>query len=339
VTVESSPITKQNFEVQHIFTLFILKAMYRSQRTCCQLGKIRSSYLKSLVSGLLLSFWLLPVKCETTSQKNEFVLRLHLIRHGETESNSKNLVLGQTDSPLTQNGIQQSKAANRSMMKQSFWKRYASDLLRAENTARIILGLDGEDDESSSCDAKETLILDKRLRERAKGVREGRDKDLTYDEAYRLFREERFGHDGVNDNDDTNEEDLPLLETEEEVWFRVKDWIEELLDSAYNHYLQHDEYSSYDIFAVTHSGTLRILIEKMVGEQIPREKNLVKQERLAVPNTSTTIIEIYPRVNGQSRGGQPFPTRAAFHSDMKENSLEIKLITLTCIQHLEGVTK
>ena len=34
-----------------------------------------------------------------------FLIRLHLIRHGETHANVQNLVLGQGDSPLTENGV------------------------------------------------------------------------------------------------------------------------------------------------------------------------------------------------------------------------------------------
>ena len=34
-----------------------------------------------------------------------FLIRLHLIRHGETYANVQNLVLGQGDSPLTENGV------------------------------------------------------------------------------------------------------------------------------------------------------------------------------------------------------------------------------------------
>jgi len=42
---------------------------------------------------------------ESLLQFTPFILRLHLIRHGETIANVQNIVLGQGDSPLTDNGL------------------------------------------------------------------------------------------------------------------------------------------------------------------------------------------------------------------------------------------
>ena len=59
---------------------------------------------------------------------------------------------------------------------------------------------------------------------------------------------------------------------------------------------------SYDVFAVTHSGTLRIIIEKIVGKQLQLPPKVQREEtdkdgmqvgRLIVPNTSITTIEIF----------------------------------------------
>jgi bisphosphoglycerate-dependent phosphoglycerate mutase len=49
-------------------------------------------------------------------EENNFVFRLHLVRHGETEANRAEIVLGQIDSPLTNLGIQQARAAHRSIL-------------------------------------------------------------------------------------------------------------------------------------------------------------------------------------------------------------------------------
>ncbi|EED88436.1 phosphoglycerate mutase, partial [Thalassiosira pseudonana CCMP1335] len=110
------------------------------------------------------------------------LVRLHLIRHGETLANVQNIVLGQGDSPLTENGLQvaqlasQSDDINGNGRKLQYWRMYCSDLDRAHRTARIVLGL--EDDIN--------LVVDARLRELAKGAREGFLKSLTYEEAMEL---------------------------------------------------------------------------------------------------------------------------------------------------------
>jgi broad specificity phosphatase PhoE len=236
--------------------------------------------------------------------------------------------------PLTQQGIYQAKAANGILDKFPFWRYYTSDLKRCQKTAKLILGLEEEEEESEydgeSDDLKvihtpsyqvnnnsnndennqnqnqnnNVLILDERLRERAKGVREGRDKTLTYDEAFELYRLER----AANNEHDESMWKLPLLELENEVWERVQDWIEEIVQDAYRHHLKlgpisssNSNNSQYDVFAVTHSGTLRIMIERMVGKQLPKDvdreetdKDGVNIGRLSVPNTSITRIDIVP---------------------------------------------
>jgi broad specificity phosphatase PhoE len=159
--------------------------------------------------------------------------------------------------PLTQQGIYQAKAANGILDKFPFWRYYTSDLKRCQKTAKLILGLEEEESEydGESDDLKvihtpsyqvnnnnnndennhnhnqnnNVLILDERLRERAKGVREGRDKTLTYNEAFELYCLERAAN---NENDESMWK-LPLLELENEVWERVQDWIEEIVQDAY----------------------------------------------------------------------------------------------------------
>eukprot|EP00978_Attheya_sp_CCMP212_P045309 scaffold341596_cov28-Attheya_sp.AAC.1 len=56
---------------------------------------------------------------------------------------------------------------------------------------------------------------DERLRERAKGVREQRDKSLTYDEAMKLHLAE-VNHNNNNNNNNNNNGSMPLLESETE---------------------------------------------------------------------------------------------------------------------------
>ena len=255
--------------------------------------------------------------------------------------------------PLTQQGIYQAKLANRAIGNFPFWRFYASDLKRCQTTAAIILGLDALDEDDkiiSSCDVRHgsknngVLILDERLRERAKGVREGQDKGLSYDDAFEIFRREKYeaGERGEDESSWT----IPLLETEDEVFDRVNDWFEEIVHDAYEHYLENDgENSKYDIFAVTHSGTLRIIIERMVGDQLPKDvkreatdKDGIQVGRLKVPNTSITRIEITPHVDDKSTDKQQY-----LDIDVKKSGgggetilWKAKLLDLTSTLHLEA---
>jgi broad specificity phosphatase PhoE len=312
------------------------------------------------------------------------ILRLHMVRHGETEANKANFVLGQRESPLTEKGISQAAALGTfgRRRRQSFWRAYTSDYDRTLKTARLILGSAddeeereveascsndvgdgrsqkqgarsynrdaygaGEDsssseaatmtatsisssvgsDQSESPVAVPSVIQDKRLRERAKGVREGRPKTVTYDEAVKLHQLEN-GPDAP----------LPLLESDDDVWSRVKDWIDEVAAEACNIAAQDEDMQKSatsitdskgneyerstalmdremlgsvvdprnqkvqrkDVLVVSHSATIRTAVNRLVGDQLP--SNIVRgsggddgaaKGMLIVPNTSRTIVDI-----------------------------------------------
>lgn len=62
----------------------------------------------------------------------------YIVRHGETEFNTKQILSGHSDSPLTQNGINQAKEAANRLKDIHFDDVFSSDLLRARRTAEII---------------------------------------------------------------------------------------------------------------------------------------------------------------------------------------------------------
>ncbi len=240
------------------------------------------------------------------TNENSFIFRLHCVRHGETEGNRAGIVLGQIDSPLTRLGIQQAKAAHQSFGKdhKQFWRIFSSDLGRCIRTSNLILGLE-ENEGSGKEDKKECdrttlpFTLDKRLRERAKGVREGQNKYLTYDEAMEIYQKRKRKRECDGNKD---KQHVPLLENDDQVMDRVNIWLEETIRDAYSHYCSHDgcKMNGYDVLVISHSGTLRILIENLVGKQLPRDVDREKEGkggskvlagRLIIPNTSKTIIE------------------------------------------------
>ena len=66
------------------------------------------------------------------------MLKLYLVRHGETLWNQENKVLGRTDIPLNERGIAQARALGDKLRDISFDHIYTSPLQRAEETANCI---------------------------------------------------------------------------------------------------------------------------------------------------------------------------------------------------------
>lgn len=99
--------------------------------------------------------------------------RLLIVRHGQTDWNASGRFQGQTDIPLNPAGVQQSRALSRALARQLALEKpaaiYASDLLRAWQTAEII-------HQALPEDRRCPLIPEPRLREMRFGVWEG----LTY---------------------------------------------------------------------------------------------------------------------------------------------------------------
>lgn len=66
--------------------------------------------------------------------------KIYLVRHGQTQFNLEGRLQGQADSPLTEEGIRQSKALKKLIdsKKLNFKTAYASDLGRAVETLKLI---------------------------------------------------------------------------------------------------------------------------------------------------------------------------------------------------------
>lgn len=228
-------------------------------------------------------------------------VRLHLIRHGETEANVANIVLGQGDSPLTQNGLEvAARAASSDLINgrtRKYWRTYCSDLYRAHRTARIVLGIeDIRMNVIHPINSTVDLIVDHRLREVAKGAREGYAKTLSYEEALELRSRDASG--------EVKEMQIPLLESIDDAWQRVKVWIDSLVEDAIDDFNsltkeQRTEYKRetpkiYDVFALSHSALIRTMIHKMVDNELPSDFAKTREGSLSIPNLSLTLIEVRP---------------------------------------------
>ena len=71
-------------------------------------------------------------------EKQENMTTLYLVRHGETIDNVNQIMQGQTQGLLTDNGILQAKDVRDQMASERFTAIISSDLRRSVDTARII---------------------------------------------------------------------------------------------------------------------------------------------------------------------------------------------------------
>ena len=94
-------------------------------------------------------------------------MKIYLIRHGETSLNKKGCYYGKTDAVLSKKGIEQAEYLRKIFTSISFDYVVASPLVRAYNTAQIVLG-----------EREQEIFGDSRLMEQDFGIFEG----LTYEE-------------------------------------------------------------------------------------------------------------------------------------------------------------
>jgi broad specificity phosphatase PhoE len=64
---------------------------------------------------------------------------IYLVRHGQSRHNQEQIVAGQLDSELTEQGFEDARAVARAIRRNDFDVIYSSDLHRARQTAAIIL--------------------------------------------------------------------------------------------------------------------------------------------------------------------------------------------------------
>ncbi len=107
------------------------------------------------------------------------MVRLLVIRHGETEWNASNRIQGQLDTALNARGRSQARAAAAALAHEPIDELWSSDLARAHDTARALAELHPRE-----------ILLDARLRERHFGILQG----LTYQDAERQHPERLAGY-------------------------------------------------------------------------------------------------------------------------------------------------
>ncbi|XP_037621893.1 probable fructose-2,6-bisphosphatase TIGAR A [Sebastes umbrosus] len=135
---------------------------------------------------------------------------LTLVRHGETQYNKEGLLQGQAiDSPLSEIGLQQAKAAGCYLKDVKFSNVFVSDMLRAQQTAETLMK------HNSSCSGLQ-MVRDPLLKEKSFGIAEGRPVQEMREMAKAA---------GQSFPDFTP----PNGETQEQVKERVKEFLEKIL--------------------------------------------------------------------------------------------------------------
>ena len=174
--------------------------------------------------------------CYNKKMNEENYCNLYLVRHGETEWNVKNIIQGQSNSVLTEKGIQQARKTGDELKDINFDLIFASDSTRAYRTAEII-----------KLDRELVIETSHLLRERNFGEFEGK----SGDDFYKTFKEK------INKTiaDDTGW-DLNIadgVETDEMVATRFITKLREISLA----------YPNKTVLIVSHGGPIRMFLAKI----------------------------------------------------------------------------
>ncbi|MBM3943216.1 MAG: histidine phosphatase family protein [SAR202 cluster bacterium] len=182
---------------------------------------------------------------------------IYIVRHGETEWNASGRIQGHTDVTLSEKGRRQAQILGRRLAQVPFHAAYASDLRRASETAKIILG-----------ERAVSLETTAQLREYQKGVFEG----LTNDEIERRYPEQ-FAASVIND--------LDFAPTGGESIRQTTARLAEFVGQVRQRHLEGN------VLLVGHGGSLRSAVVALL--ELPLEANW----KFVMGNCALSIVETY----------------------------------------------
>ncbi len=168
-------------------------------------------------------------------KKDNLFCTLYIVRHGETEWNVKNIIQGQSDSPLTEKGINQAKATAEKLKDIKFAAAFSSDLFRTRNTAELI-----------KLDRQLSVVTEKALRERNFGSYEGKSGDdfgLTFKHLFEKLKD-------LSEFEQRNLKFASDIESDEEI---ISRFILKLREIAV-------AYPAKNVLVVTHGGPIRTFL-------------------------------------------------------------------------------
>ena len=162
---------------------------------------------------------------------------LYLVRHGETEWNLKHITQGQSNSSLTETGIQQAKTIANEFKDIHFDAIFSSDLTRTQRTAEII-----------KLDREIIIQTSKLLRERSYGRFEGKHAD----EFRNTLKEKLAKRESLPDEESWTFELAEDVETDEAI---VSRFITQLRGVSV-------AYLGKNVLIVSHGGPIRMFLIK-----------------------------------------------------------------------------
>lgn len=165
---------------------------------------------------------------------------IYYVRHGETIANTKDLLCGQNESPLTQKGIKQAQQTALSLMNVEFEACYCSPYERAVDTLKEIL----------KYHPNLSITIDDRLKERNYGELDNKDKSLIDEEEYN--KRYIFGY----------TPNIKGLESIEDLYKRAESFLDEVIS----------KHGDKNILIVAHGGIGRLV--KCYFNGIPKDGNL-----------------------------------------------------------------
>ena len=185
----------------------------------------------------------------------EKIMRIYLVRHGQTDDNIKNLMQGWKDTPLNDQGRKQARALVSFFNDEQIDVVYASDLSRARETAQIIAN-----------SLHKEVYIDKQLREMYLGSWEGHSwQEIEAEFAYFFNKPE-------------NEKNaLNIHSGESYIEFQLR---------AFQTFKKIVQLNSHkNIMIVTHGGVIREIIATIM------KINQVQKDAIPIRNCSVSMIE------------------------------------------------
>lgn len=158
------------------------------------------------------------------------MLKLYLVRHGESAWNVKHLYTGQTDVPLSELGEQQAQRLGAAWQGLDLDALYASPLKRAHDTAKPLANL-----------KMLPLRLDARLAEIHHGAWEGSPASVI---------REQYADEYLVWHTQPHRMRMPDGESLDDVWGRVQSFLSSVLT----------EHANGNILIVTHDAVLRVIL-------------------------------------------------------------------------------
>jgi len=201
------------------------------------------------------------VPAEAVTEADDTVINLYFVRHGKTILNTLNRVQGWSDSPLTEAGSEIAMNAAYGLKEVPFDLAYASDRMRAVETAQLILDVNqvGADLDINRLEG---------LRECNYGKYEGEINDVMWGdimqhlgadnikELLALDEANRKIYDAVASLDETGE-----AESYEKVSGRLMESIDAIVKDA-------EKQGAKNVLVVGHGGAIGVILSRLNGEAV-----------------------------------------------------------------------